>query len=441
MMQIDKIIDRCLKSGADMADVYLISRNSLNLSVRNSEVESVTRATPGGLAIRYYKDGKMAFAHSTQLDDAAIDLLISKCAALSGNIEADKFAVLPSAQPKTLDLDIFSPAQTKVSTEDKIAYLRNLESLALKFDPVIGKSNGVSYEEDILTRELANSKGVKANYDFTFYRVGLSIVAEKNGEMFPGEGSMFVTHFDMLPSPEKIVEIFASRAVRLIGGTPVAGGDYEIIFSPRGADSILWGLSAALNGDSVFKGTSFLSGKLGQKIAVDGLTLIDDPTRPKGIASRPFDDEGTQSAKNILIENGIVKGYLYDQKTALKAGAKSTGSSRRDDFSSFPEIGVSNFYIAPGKDKFEDVVASCKKGIIVEVTQGWGLQSVTGQYSAGINGTLVENGKRIRPVAGVTIAASADEILNGIGAICDNISFYDNMACPAIMVKRMTVGG
>jgi PmbA protein len=440
-MQIDKIIDRCLKSGADMADAYLISRNSLSLSVRNSEVESVTRAAPGGLAIRYYKGGKMAFAHSTEIDDTAIDTLITKCAALSGSIEADKYASLPASQPKAIDLDIYNPAQTKVSTEDKIAYLRNLESLALKFDPVIGKSNGVSYEEDLITRELANSNGIRGLYDFSFYRVGLSIVAEKNGEMFPGEGSLFVTHFDMLPKPEKIVEIFASRAVRLIGGTPVAGGDYEIIFSPRGADSILWGLSAALNGDSVFKGTSFLSGKLGQKIAVDGLTLIDDATRPKGIASRPFDDEGTPSAKNVLIENGIVKGYLYDQKSALKTGAKSTGSSRREDYNSFPEIGVSNFYIAPGKNKFEDVIASCKKGIIVEETQGWGLQSVTGQYSAGINGTLVENGKRIRPVAGVTIAASADEILNGIGAICDNISFYDNMACPAIMVKRMTVGG
>jgi PmbA protein len=112
----------------------------------------------------------------------------------------------------------------------------------------------------------------------------------------------------------------------------------------------------------------------------------------------------------------------------------------REDYSSMPEIRASNFYIEPGKDKVADVIASCKRGIIVEETAGWGLQGVSGQYSAGINGILVENGKKIRPVAGVTIAASADDILNGLGAICDDITYFDNINSPTLMVKRMTVG-
>ena len=440
-MQIDNILDRCLKSGADMADVYLINRNSLSLTVRDNEVESVTKAAPTGLAIRYFKDGKMAFAHSSDINETSVDSLIIKCAAFAGSLESDKYAVLPSGKLGNIDFDIYGPEHTRTSTDDKIAYLRRLEALALNYDPLINKSNGVTYEEEIITKELANTNGVRGKYDFSYYKIACSIVAEKAGEMYPGEGSLYVTHFDMLPSEEKIAENFASRAVRLIGGTPVEGGDYEIIFTPRAANSLLWGLEAALNGDSANKGTSFLAGKIGQKMAVESLTLIDDATRPRGIGSRPFDDEGSPSAKNILIENGILKGYLYDQKAALKAGAKSTAASRRDDYSSFPEIGITNFYIAPGNIKINDVIASCKKGIIVEETQGWGLQGVNGQYSAGINGTLVQNGKKIRPVAGVTIAAGSDEILNGIGAICDNITFFDNFASPAIMVKRMTVGG
>ena len=131
---------------------------------------------------------------------------------------------------------------------------------------------------------------------------------------------------------------------------------------------------------------------------------------------------------------------MYDYKTASKAGTKSTASSSRRDYSYFPGIFPINFYIAPGDDKIEDVIASCKKGIIVEGTQGWGLHSVTGNYSAGINGILVKNGKRIKPVANVTIAAGADELLKGIGAICDDITFYRSFNSPSIMVKKMKVG-
>jgi PmbA protein len=228
--------------------------------------------------------------------------------------------------------------------------------------------------------------------------------------------------------------------VRLVGGTTCESGDYEIIFVPRAVNSILYGLNSALNGDDAFKGESFLAGKAGQKIGVDSFSLYDDALKPRGIASRPFDDEGSVSRTNALIENGVLRGFLYDLKTAAKAKALTTGSSSREDYSSFPGISSSNFYIAAGRDKADDVIAACKKGIIVEETAGWGLNSVTGQYSAGINGILVENGKRIRPVAGVTIAASADDILNGIGAICDNQTFFDNFSSPTIMVKRMTVG-
>jgi len=146
------------------------------------------------------------------------------------------------------------------------------------------------------------------------------------------------------------------------------------------------------------------------------------------------------SQKHALVDGGILRGFLYDSKTAAKAKAASTGSSRRNDYNAFPEIWPSNFYIAPGKDRSADVIASCKKGIIVEETQGWGLHSVTGQYSAGIVGILVRNDKRIRPVANVTIAAGADELLNGIGAICDDITFYDDFSSPTIMVKTMKVG-
>jgi PmbA protein len=440
MELIDLILDKCIQDGAEMAEVYRLSEKRLSLSVRDGQLETVQKSTPGGLAVRFFTGGKTAFAHTTEISEEAADDLAKKLAALAAKVEKDQFAVLPGAGNYVNDLDLFDDSRIGQPMESKIDYLMKLEKRAMDYDPLIQKSNGVFYDESLSTITLANTRGVSVSYDTTRYSTGISVVASKDGVMYPGEGSVAARHFDDLPDQGAIVERFASRAVRLVGGTPVEGGDYEIIFTPTAANSILWGLRFALDGDSAYKGSSFLAGKIGEKIAVEGLTLYDDAIMKRGLASRPADDEGVPSQKMTLIDKGSLNAFLYDTRTAVKAQAIPTGSAGRRDYSSYPGISTSNFYIAAGNDKADDVIASCKKGIIVEETQGWGLHSVTGQYSAGISGVLVENGRRIRPVGNVTIAAGADELLNGIGAICDDITFYDDFSSPTIMVKRMKVG-
>ena len=440
MDSIDRILDKCIRAGAEMAEVFNLSQKTLSISVRDGKVETIKKATPGGLAIRFFSFGKSAFAHTTDISNSSIDRIISRLSRLAKKTGKDEFATLPIPQNYEQNLDIYDTSFVDLLVEDKIDFLLTLEEIALKYDPLIKKSNGVSYNETITTHMLVNSNGVRLSYDSTLYQVWISVVASKRGEMYPGEGHLSARHFRDLPKSEKIVEQFASKAVRLIGGTPIAGGDYEIIFTPDAANSLLWGLSYALNGENSLKGSSFLAGKEGTKIAVNDFTVYDDALMPRGIASRPADDEGTASMKLALLKDGVLHGFMYDAKNAAKAKVNSTASAYRDDYNSFPDISPSNFYIAPGNSRVEDVVASCKKGIIVEDTQGWGLHSVTGQYSAGINGILVQNGRWIKPVANVTIAASADEILNGLVAICDDITFYRKFNSPTLMIKRMTVG-
>jgi PmbA protein len=168
--------------------------------------------------------------------------------------------------------------------------------------------------------------------------------------------------------------------------------------------------------------------------------LYDDALKIRGVASRPFDHEGTPSRNNKLIDKGVLTGFLYDTRTAAKAGEESTGSAVRKDYNAIPGISPSNFYFAPGEDNADDVVRSCNKGIIIESVHGWGLYSVNGQYSAGINGTLVKNGRRVKPVANVTIAAGPEGLFKGIGAVCDDMAFYDDYCSPTLMIKKMKVG-
>jgi PmbA protein len=440
MNTMDRILDKCVRSGAQMAEVYDISQKRMSITVRDGKVETIEKSTPGGVAIRYYSFDRSSFAHSTDTSDAVIDKMIARMSSLTKKISKDENAVLPEPGQYPSNLDIFAPSFTDISTESKIDYLTELEQIALRYDPLITNSNGIRYTETVSTKSIANSNGVNASYDSTFYQVSVNLVASKNSEMFPGEMEFSARHFEDLPKPDEMVDKAAGQAIRLLGGTPVDAGDYEIIFTPSGAGSILWGLNFALNGEDFIKGSSFLAGKEGQKFADSKLFVFDDATMPRGVSSRPFDAEGTASMKNILIENGVLKNELYDMKTAARAGVKSTGSASRRNFSDLPGIWPSNFYIVAGSDKVDDVVSSCSKGIIVEITQGWGLNSISGMYSAGINGTLIRNGKKIKPVANVTLGASTDELFNGIGAVCDDLTFYQSFNSPTIMIKKMKVG-
>lgn len=440
MHDIKRILDKCLRSGAKMAEVYSLSKNAMYIRARDGKVDTIKKSTPGGVAVRYYSFDRLAFGHTTEISDKTIDKMISRLSKLSRKTGGEEFVNLPEPQAIPDNLDLYAPSYSELSTESKIDFLLGLEDIVLKYDPLIKQSNGTWYAEIISTVKLVNSNGVELEYNDTLYMVGIDAIAAKGDEKFPAEGDFSVRHFEDLPKPDEMVDKVAGKAIRLLGGTQIDSGDYEIILTGGATRSVLYGLLFALKGDDFIKGSSFLSGKEGEKFADSRLSLYDDAVMKRGVASRPFDDEGTGSKKITLIENGVLKSALYDMRTAARASKNSTGSALREDYNSFPAIGPSNFYISAGDSKFEEVVAACKKGIVVEDTQGWGLHSVTGQYSAGINGVLVRNGKRIKPVASVTLAGSSDEVLNGIGAICDDLSFYQDLNSPTIMIKKMRIG-
>lgn len=437
---MEKTLDKCLNAGGDAAEVFRVSQKVLSLTVRDGQVETIEKSAPGGLAIRFYKDNKTAFAHTTDLSDKSIDGIILKIKDMADKTEPDEFAVLPGPGQYGRDLEIYDGSRANIGMDDKIAYLVNLEKLARGYDALVDKSNGVWCNEILSDLELVNSKGVNAGYRSSTYEVGLSVVVTKKGDMYPAEGSIKARYFNDLMSDEDLVDRYVSRALKLVGGTTVAGGDYEIIFTPIAASSILWGLSFALNGEDALAGRSFLSGREGGAFASEKLSLYDDALKIRGVASRPFDHEGTPSQNNKLIDKGVLTGFLYDTRTAARAGKKSTASAIRKEYYTLPGISPSNFYFAPGDDKVDDVVRSCKNGIIVESVHGWGLYSVNGQFSGGINGILVKNGEMVKPVANVTVAAGPEDLFEGIGAVCDDITFYDNFCSPTIMVRKMKVG-
>ena len=207
------------------------------------------------------------------------------------------------------------------------------------------------------------------------------------------------------------------------------------------ARAILGGILAAINGERVLQGRSFLAKKMNQKIASELITIIDDGTRPKGLGSKPFDGEGVPTQKRIIVDQGILKGFMYNTIVAKRAGVKSTGNASRRGFTSLPGIGAHNFYMGAGKSSCDEIIKKTEKGLLLKGVTGYGIAPVSGNFSGGASGFWVENGKIAFPVRGLTIAGSAFEMLNNIDMVGDDLDLTRSFTAPTFRIKSMQIGG
>jgi PmbA protein len=308
-------------------------------------------------------------------------------------------------------------------------------------DPRITKSAGASYGEGESEVVIANSNGLVKSSRSTNCGFSVSVVAEKGEQKSSGGESCGRRFFADLKKPEDIAAKAARDAYEMLDPKPVKTQKAAVIFDPDVAGSFLGGILAAINGERVLQGASFLAGKLNQKIASDLLTVMDDGTRPKGPGSAPFDGEGVTTQKRVIIEKGVLKGFLYNTIIAKKAGVKSTGNASRGGFTSLPGIGAHNFTMSAGASRPEDIIQATKTGLLLKEVTGYGINPVNGQFSGGASGFWIENGKIAFPVKGLTIAGTASDMFLGIDMIGIDLDPNRGLAAPTFRIKLMQIGG
>ena len=215
----------------------------------------------------------------------------------------------------------------------------------------------------------------------------------------------------------------------------------SVIFDPVVAQSLLGGIITAINGERVMQGASFLKDHLNKQFASSLLTMVDDGTRQRSLGSAPFDGEGVPTKKNILVQNGILKSFIYNTKAASRAGVTSTGNASRGGFNSLPGIGTHNVYLETGKKTQNEIIAKTKKGLFLKEITGYGIDAVSGNFSGGASGFWIENGEIVSPVKGVTIAGKAFDILKGVDMMGNDIDMNMTFAAPTFRVIDMQIGG
>ena len=435
-----ELVDRCLSKGADSAEVLIEEGRQLSIEVRNGEMETIQESSSHGAGFRVFRQGKMGFAHSNDISDASLETAIESAVNFAQHMTADEHNILPTDPGITEVEGLFDPGMAAVSMDDKIAMITDLERLAMA-DSRITVSNGAGYGEGEGSVYLANSNGLAKSYRSSACNYGVSVVAEKGEQKSSGGEYCSRRLFSDLVSPEEVAEKAARSAFEMLDPQMVETQRAPVIFDPDVARSLLGGILGAINGERVLQGASFLADSVGKKVASDLLTVVDDGTRPKGLASSPFDGEGVPTQRRTIIDGGVLQGFMYNTAVASRAGVQSTGNAARGGFSSLPGIGPHAFYVEAGETDPEEIIRSTPNGLYVKGVTGYGINPVSGDFSGGAQGFWIQNGRLAFPVMGLTVAASADEMLNGIDMLGSDLDLTRTMTAPTFRIREMQIGG
>jgi PmbA protein len=243
-----------------------------------------------------------------------------------------------------------------------------------------------------------------------------------------------------LDAPEKVGRIAAERTLRRLGAKKAKTARVPIVFDPMVSTSILEHIFEGINGDSVYRGASFLAGKLGQKVAGDNVNVIDDGTIPGGFGTSPFDGEGIPTRRTVVIENGVLKSYLLNTYTAKKLGLQTTANASRG-LAGTPGIGPGNYFLQAGPKSPKELIAGIKEGLYVTEFLGQGVNLVTGDYSRGASGLWIHNGELTYPVEEITVAGNLKDLFFNISEIASDLEFRGSVAAPTIRIDGLIVGG
>ncbi|MGH7896012.1 MAG: TldD/PmbA family protein, partial [Candidatus Binatia bacterium] len=287
---------------------------------------------------------------------------------------------------------------------------------------------------------LASSAGFVGGYGSSSASLSVVPVAKRDGQMQRDYWYTTSRRLDGLDEAAAVGREAARRTLRRLGARRVATGEYPIVFDPDTAASLLRHLAGAISGSSLYRRASYLVDKLGEVVAAPGVTIVDDPLRPGGLASRPFDGEGVASSRRTIVEQGVLRSYLLDTYSARRLGLRTTGHAARAAGDA-PAVSPTNFYLEPGPHAPEAIIGSVKQGLYVTELIGFGVNPVTGDYSRGAVGLWIENGELTYPVEEITIAGNLLDIFRGIAMLGNDVRFRSATVAPTLKIERMTVAG
>jgi PmbA protein len=434
---LDALVSAARTAGADAADAVLAAGTSLSVSRRLGTVEHLERAEGFDIGLRVFVGQRQAIVSSTDPDRAGFAALAERAVAMARAVPEDRFSGLPEAVPvPPRDLDLDDPGEP--GAEDLLARAAAAEEAALA-TPGVTNSNGAEAGFQRSRIAILGSNGFAGEYARSSHSVSVSAVAGEGTGMERDYDHSLAVHLSDLDDAATLGRRAGERAVRRLNPTRPASRRLTVIYDPRVAGSLLGHLSAALNGAAVARGTSFLRDRMGERILAPGLTLRDDPLRRRGLRSRPFDGEGMPGEGRALVEDGVLRSWVLDWRSARQLGLASTGHASRG-ISGPPSPSTTNLWLEAGQVSPAALMEDLDEGFYVTEMMGSSVNGVTGDYSRGASGFMIRLGELAEAAAGVTIAGNLKDMFLHMAA-ADDLQFRRGTDAPTLRVDGMTLAG
>jgi PmbA protein len=446
------VLSKALKAGATDAEAVVYEGDEFSALVHLGQVETLKESGSRAVGLRVFIGKHTASTSSSDFSNESIARLVEGAITLAKITNEDPFAGLPEAHEFGQldgDLHLYFDDVNEMPPAERIEIARRTEAAAFAYDTRIQNSRGGDFDTATSHKIMVNSRGFLGEYRRSYCGFSTSPIAqdEKGGMQrnYWFSNARTVTKLD---DPEAIGREAARRTLQRLGARQVKTQKAPVVFSAEMAQSIIGNIFDAANGDAIYRHASFFSGMLGERVAGENITVIDDGTmvfdggntKIGGFGTRPFDGEGLPTRRTVLVERGILKNYVMNTYTARKLNMHSTGNASRG-LAGNPGIGAGNFYLEAGTLTPEQIIGDIKNGLYVTETMGHGVNLVTGDYSVGASGMWIENGEVAYPVEEITIAGNLKDMYRNIVAIGNDLIFHGASAAPTIRIEGITIAG
>lgn len=437
---LNDIVKAALKAGADAAEAVSADRRSLSVGVRNGKLEDVEREESRDLGLRVFVGQRQASVSASDLSPATQARLVERAVAMARLAPEDPHAGFAPedrlARGPFIDLDLFDPSERSAKTLEQVS--AEAEAAALTV-PGVARSEGGHAGWSSTRWRLVTSHGFDGAYEGSAFSLGVGVIAEKAGAMERGGESRSTRHLSDLPGADLIGRTAGERAVARVGPRKIASTTAPVIFDNRMAGQIVSPAIGAISGPSIARGTSFLKDRMGQRVFAEGVTLIDDPFRPRGMGSTPFDDEGVAVQKRALFNDGVLTTWLLNSASARQLGLETTGHASRG-LAGPSGVSTHNLHMEPGERDLAGLMADAGTGLLVTSMFGPSLNGNTGDWSAGVSGFWFENGVIAYPVSEVTVAGKLTDLYLRIERGSD-LEFRGGFNVPSLMFDAVAIAG
>jgi TldD protein len=452
-----KILDEGLQRGGDLSELYLEERETFNLDLDDGKIERAVRGNDRGGGVRVFYEDTAAYAYTDDLEENTLLEAARAASAASKSSSEPRVTVDLTQSENPVDVEVKRPF-SEMDEKSKVELLHQMDEIARKQSPYIS-SVKITMIEVHRAVWVYNSEGVWAEDDRNFLEFTVTVTAKKNGTLqrsYSGIGAQSGLELMESQSPLVLAKEVPQAAVRMLDARPAPAGEMTVVIT-NGWGGVLFheACGHALEADFVAKGTSIYTGLVGEKVASPIVTAVDDGTIPRRRGSLRFDDEGTPSSRTVLIENGILKDYIWDLKEARRAGRESTGNGRRETFRHMPMPRMTNTYISAGSHDPEEIIRSVKRGFFAKQIGGGQADFARGDFVFTVTeGYLIEDGRITAPVRGATLMGNGPQVLKQIDMVGTDFALDAgrgrcgkgqwarvSVGQPTVRVPKLMVGG